>query len=183
MPINEWAMLSMGHADEIPDLPDAEGWQMLIFNTPPGPRLRSFEMELEDDPLACDFNSWLQDDVWMYECEDGSCHALSLWPGQLHPLRGRLAVRPLPSPLVLNCDFSMVNCRRFEAVCFCLAGKELLRIQEAACPDLTIRQLVKIVKDDALEQNMLNSRNQPLHVSLNGAKNILANDNSLFHRL
>lgn len=165
----------------MPDLPDAAEWCKILACFPPGPNLSCFKMPIEEGgpQVLCNLKGQLQDDVWMYHF-DGAKGNDPRFVSPCGVLPGRFAVRPIPSPLVLNCEFSMVDCRRFEAVCFSLAGEELIRIQDAAYPNLTMQHLAQIVKDAALEQSMLKSRNQQVHVLMNGATRILANDTLLF---
>eukprot|EP00438_Fugacium_kawagutii_P035915 Skav227988 [mRNA] locus=scaffold390:22759:23406:+ [translate_table: standard] len=174
----EWALLPGSSADEMtPELPRASAWASDLWLSSPGPGSPYIHMEFKDGPLVyCHFDRQLQDNVWIYKFDPFLPWEEPRGRGR----RGGIAVRPIPSPLVLNCDFSLANRKHFEAVCFNLAGREVARVQTDARVSLTMEQLAQIVRDVALGNGALQSRNQQVRVLMNGSENLLAKETFLF---
>eukprot|EP00438_Fugacium_kawagutii_P017324 Skav229794 [mRNA] locus=scaffold567:1363:1860:+ [translate_table: standard] len=135
----------------------------------------------KDGPLVyCYFERQLQEKVYTFDFEESLNDDIDILTLEKPKTLGRLAIRSIPAPLVLRCDFSLADCRHFEAICFNLAGREIARVQADARLSLTMDELAQIIKDVALEYGMLQSQNQEVRVLLNGSESVLAKETFLF---
>lgn len=167
----EWVILT---GRTIHCLPDAGWWQECRRRKAPGPGLLVFWQRLDrDDPVAeCRFRAEISDGVWAYDYQGQGRR--DMW-GFIF-ISGTLAIRAVPSPLILNGDLSMVDEKNFEITCFTLAGRKALHLQKEAPISLTMRHLAQHIKDAALAEGLLASCNQEIRIFLNGAPTMLTEE-------
>lgn len=92
----------------------------------------------------------------------------------------RIAVRPIPTPLVLNCDLTLTDRREFQAVFFNLAGREVTRVNLMAESELNMAYLHVVVRGFLFVKEMMQSRNQDVQILVCGCKNIVEDSTLLF---
>eukprot|EP00435_Cladocopium_sp_Y103_P033248 s362_g8.t1 len=83
---------------------------------------------------------------------------------------GVAAVRKVPTNLVFNCDLTIIEeSYSFRAFYTTLAGREVLRVEDTLAPILTLEHIVSHIAEAAKNMGLLQSRNQELHLLLNGS--------------
>ena len=94
-----------------------------------------------------------------------------------------VALREVPSGLVVNCDLSTQE-TRLEAIFTTLTGREFYRLDTALGEDGLIKGafLMCICSEEAMYKGLLKSKNQELRIFLNGSKRELQSEAVVWSR-
>ena len=85
-----------------------------------------------------------------------------------------IIVREVPPCLVFNCSFRVLEDNAFDALFTGLNGEEVLQVVGRPLPPrLTMGNLTHLIKQEALQDGRMQSRNQRVYVLLNGAHQYL----------
>lgn len=98
---------------------------------------------------------------------------------------GRLAVREVPSVLVLNCSLTILHgSGHFAATFTTLGGSEVFRTQRTFLPlVLTVGCLIRLIKGTVQARGFLQSKNQQIRLFLNGSPAHLSLQTVLWNRI
>ena len=78
-------------------------------------------------------------------------------------------VRQVPTPLVFNCELSIVANEKYKAVFHTLAGTPIMHLEEDLPPMLLVHHLVEHMRETAEAMDLSQSANQQVRLLINGA--------------
>lgn len=154
---HEWEMLSPKYTEQMEETEEAPGWYMEGFQ-------KSHE---GGDPADFYFNGW---------CDRDEERGVARYEAEIYiPILDEYGtlecyVREVPGPLIFKCALSMDHALQVFGVAFTtLAGREIFRVAQKSLPSsLTMRDLIAMATDAAKIDGLLRSRNQEVHVLLDG---------------
>ena len=133
----------------------------------PGWQLSSFTLWLESIEMVayCYERERASDDTWLYTLAELGQEGQPTYVLQSYGL----AVREVPACLVFNCHLAIIQDHTFRAQFSLVSGQQIFSLEEDLQEQLIMGYLVWHARVTAEEAGYLKSRNQAVHVLLNGS--------------
>ena len=120
---------------------------------------------------------------WAEHTEGVAIYAAENHHGQNDRHVHMTAVRRVPADLAFNCDLTIIEASNsFRAIYTTLAGSEVWHVEDALAPVMTLEHIAHHIVEAAESKGLLRSRNQAVHLLLNGSATELPEEAVLWCR-